>query len=62
MLIILIAIAIPAFSDAGDEVLMGHHWATPKYINEIHFQMIFMIIGLIALGVYKQIKRIRNSK
>jgi hypothetical protein len=61
-IIICVTVYIPAFADAEDEILMGHHWASPKYINEIHIQMIFMITALIILGTYKQVKRIKKSK
>lgn len=47
----------------GDERTLGHHWAVPDYVNEIHVQIALMaglaLLGAIVLRVVRVVDKRR---
>jgi len=53
-----ILLSVPAFAHSGHEEVM-HHWDDIRYIKEIHFQLMALLIIALIFGATVLIKRKR---
>lgn len=47
---------------AHEEEYLGHHWSSPEYLAEIHFQLAFMVAAIAAVVVWALISRRRRAR